>query len=229
MNQKIWPLMNERIETVLSINNTFFKSWFLISIIYGFVTLLFFIFNIFGNILTITQNAKNISMTVSESIDLVSETITNILSDSFSEIYNQIIQMINIIYNKVKEESLIKNLNSLISLIKLLVFIIIFKSLSLQSFPIIRGILAIILKLLEDLKTKLNLNPNNWKNPPKDANANNLTNNLNPDSPLNDLNKNGESSMVEKTVKIEKPQLKKPRSRNPFILNLKLKKIFNIK
>jgi len=88
--------------------------------------------------------------------------------------------------------------------------------------------LAIIVKLLEDLEDKLNLNPNNWKNPPNDENGNNSTNNLNPDSPLNDLNKNGESSsMVEKTVKIGKPKLKKSRSRNPFILNLK--KIFNIK
>lgn len=46
INQTIWPIMSERIETVLSINNTFLKSWFLISMIYDFVTL-FFLFLIY--------------------------------------------------------------------------------------------------------------------------------------------------------------------------------------
>jgi len=93
INQTIWPIMSERIETVLSINNTFLNGWFLISMIYGFVTLFFFIFNIFGNISTTTQNAENISITVSESVDLVSETIVQQLSDTFAELYNQIIQI----------------------------------------------------------------------------------------------------------------------------------------
>lgn len=176
-----------------------------------FYNSIFFIFNIFGNISTTTQNIENISITVSEYVDLVSETIVQQLSDTFAELYNQIIQITKIIYNAVKEDDLIESLKNIITLIKLLLFIIILKTVFplLQSFPIIRGILAIILKLLEDLEDKLNLNPNNWKNPPNDENENNSTNNLNPDSPLNNLNKNGESSsMVEKTVKIGKPKLK---------------------
>ena len=45
--------------------------------------------------------------------------------------------------------------------------------------------LAIIVKLLEDLEDKLNLNPNNWKNPLNNENGNDSTNNLNPDPSFN--------------------------------------------
>jgi hypothetical protein len=51
-----------------------------------FCNSIFFIFNIFGNISTTTQNAENISITVSKSVDLVSEIIVKQLSDTFTEI-----------------------------------------------------------------------------------------------------------------------------------------------
>jgi hypothetical protein len=47
INKNIWPIMDENIEIVLNINNIFLKVWFLSSMIYGFVTLFFFLFLIY--------------------------------------------------------------------------------------------------------------------------------------------------------------------------------------
>ena len=47
-----------------------------------------------------------------------------LLSVTFTEVYNQSLQIIKTIYNGVKEDDLIKNLNDIIKFIKLLLLIL---------------------------------------------------------------------------------------------------------